>query len=168
LYVVGSGHSKKEPVIDQKDKAFTSKIAIGSPHSMIKFTNSDTFDHNIYANDKKQKVKFDVGLMTPNNSTNLSLDWPAETLVRVGCKIHPKMRSYVANITSDHLHAFKFKKKVKAYDFKIQQVPSDKNQLILLMPKYPKQTIDISKGQTKTIEIKRKGKIKATLTISRT
>lgn len=168
LYVPGSGQSVKSPMIDQKDKAFTTSIAVGSPNNTIKFKNSDTFDHNIYANDRKQKVKFDVGLMTPGNATELKMEWPEETLVRIGCKIHPKMRGYVANVSSDHFHAFEFKKKVKSYDFKIEQVPGDKNQLILLMPKYPKQTIDIKKGESKTIDIQRKGKTKATLTISRT
>ncbi|NQZ06868.1 MAG: hypothetical protein HRT35_06875 [Algicola sp.] len=167
LYVPGSGSSTKKPMIDQKGKAFTTKIAVGSPGNTIVFKNSDTFDHNIYANDAKQKVKFDVGLMTPNNSMQLKMDWPAETLVRVGCKIHPKMRGYVANVKTDHFYPFPFKKKVKSYDFKIIDVPSDKNQLILMMPKYGKMTIELKKGESKTIEVKRKKKVKGTLTISR-
>ncbi|MFT4929430.1 MAG: hypothetical protein ACI8WB_005563 [Phenylobacterium sp.] len=167
LYVPGSGNANKQPVIDQKDKAFTTKIAVGSPNNTMLFSNSDTFDHNIYANDKKQKVKFDVGLMTPGNSTEIKMDWPDESLVRVGCKIHPKMRSYVANVKSDHFYAFPFKKKVKSYDFSIKEVPSDKDQLILMIPKYDKLTIELKKGDSKTIEVTRKGKVKANLTITR-
>lgn len=168
LYVPGSGNTAKSPAIDQKDKAFTTKIAVGSPDNIMQFSNSDTFDHNIYANDSKQKVKFDVGLMTPGNATKLKMVWPAESLVRIGCKIHPKMRSYVANINSDHFHSFAFEKKVKNYDFKIEQVPEDKNKLILMMPKYGKINIELKQGETKTIEIKRKKKVKGSLTITRT
>lgn len=167
LYVPGSGSSDKKPMIDQKGKAFTTKIAVGSPSNTIVFKNSDTFDHNIYANDAKQKVKFDVGLMTPGNATQIQMDWPEETLVRVGCKIHPKMRGYVANVKSDHFFAFPFKKKVKSYEFKIDNVPGDKNKLILMMPKYGKMTIELKKGESKTIEVKRKKKVKGSLTISR-
>ena len=167
LYVSNAGESDKKPAIDQKDKAFTTKIAVGSPNNIMQFSNSDTFDHNIYANDKKQKVKFDVGLMTPGNSTKLKMVWPDDSLVRVGCKIHPKMRSYVANIKSDHYHPFAFEKKVKSYDFKIEQVPSDKKLLTLLMPKYDKQIIELAKGESKIIEITRKGKVKGSLTITR-
>lgn len=167
LYVTDDSGSDKKPLIDQKGKQFTTKIAVGSPDNVITFKNSDTFDHNIYANDGKQKVKFDVGLMTPTNQTQLTMDWPKETLVRIGCKIHPKMRSYVANVTSDHFQAFEFQKKVKSYDIKIDGVPAGKNQLKLLMPKYDKLTIDLKKGETKTIEVKRKGKLRGSLTLTR-
>lgn len=167
LYVEGSGGSDKKPLIDQKDKQFTTKIAVGSPNNTMMFKNSDTFDHNIYANDGKQKVKFDVGLMTPNNQTQITINWPEETLVRIGCKIHPKMRSYIANVNSDHFHAFEFEKKVKSYDIKIDSVPGDKNKLVLMMPKYDKLVVDLKKGESKTVEVKRKGKVSATLTLNR-
>lgn len=167
IYVAGSGSSEKKPAIDQKGKAFTTKIAVGVPNEMIDFINSDTFNHNIYANDKKQNVKFDVGLMTPDNATQIKIDWPNETLVRVGCKIHPKMRSYIANIKSDHFQALSFEKKVKNYDISIKQVPGDKHQVVLLMPKYDKLTVELKKGESKTVEITRKGKPRGSLTLTR-
>lgn len=167
LYVADEKGSIKKPNIDQKDKAFTTSIAVGSANDVISFKNSDTFDHNIYASDRKQNVKFDVGLMTPNNETNLNMDWAQDSLVRIGCKIHPKMRSYIANINSDYFHAFEFEKKVKEYTFSISDVPSDKHQVVLLMPKYKPQTIEIKKGESKTVEIKRKGKVKGTIAITR-
>lgn len=167
LYVPSAKGSHKKPNIDQKDKAFTTPIAVGSPSDIITFKNSDTFDHNIYASDRKQNVKFDVGLMTPNNETDLNIDWTQDSLVRIGCKIHPKMRSYIANINSDHFYSFEFKKKVKEYTFSISDVPSDKNQVVLMMPKYKPQTIEIKKGESKTVEIKRKGKVKGSIEITR-
>jgi hypothetical protein len=66
------------------------------------------------------------------------MDWPDETLVRVDCKIHPKMRGYAANVKTVHFYPFPFKKKVKSYNFKIDDVPSEKKQLILVMKKHPK------------------------------
>ena len=74
LYVSDTKGNAKKPLIDQKGKAFTAKVAVGSPNDVITFKNSDTFDHNIYASDRKQNVKFDVGLMTPNNTIDLNLD----------------------------------------------------------------------------------------------
>lgn len=167
IYVPANGSKDKKPLIDQQGKAFTTKVAVGSPNNVITFKNSDTFDHNIYASDRKQNVKFDVGLMTPNNSTELAMDWTDDSLIRIGCKIHPKMRSYIANINSDYFHAFEFQKKVKDYEFSIKDVPSDKSQVVLMMPKYPPQKIELKKGENKTVEIVRKGKVKATLEISR-
>lgn len=167
LYVPADKGSHKKPNIDQKDKAFTTSIAVGSPNDVITFRNSDTFDHNIYASDSKQNIKFDVGLMTPNNQTNLDIDWTEDSLVRIGCKIHPKMHSYIANINSDHYYAFQFERKVKEYPFTIKDVPSNKNQLVLMMPKYKPQTIEIKKGESKTIDIERKGKVRGTIEITR-
>lgn len=167
LYIPESGNKPKNPEINQKDKAFTSKVAVGSPQSIIAFKNSDIFNHNIYANDSKQKVKFDVGLMTPGNATKLKMVWPQDSLVRIGCKIHPKMRAYVANVSSDHFHIFPFEKKVKSYDFKIEQVPSDKEQLTLMMPAYETLLINLKKGESKEITVKRKGKDRGTLTLTR-
>ena len=167
LYVEGTGSSAKSPLVDQKDKAFTTKIAVGAPSNDIKFKNSDTFDHNIYANDSKQKVKFDVGLMTPGNDISMTMDWPQDTLVRIGCKIHPKMRGYIANVNSDHYHAFDFQKKVKSYKFSIEGVPGSADKVVLLMPKYDTQTITLAKGQTQTVDVTRKGKVRATLTLTR-
>lgn len=167
LYVVDGGKASQSPTIDQKDKAFTTAIAVGHPGDTITFSNSDSFEHNIYASDKKQKVKFDVGLMSPNNKTEMQMDWNNNTLVRIGCKIHPKMRGYIANIDSSVYHAFEFERKVKEYDIKIDNVPADKTALELMLPKYPNNQIELKKGETKTIDIKRKGKVKATLTLTR-
>jgi hypothetical protein len=167
LYVADGGPADEQPVLDQKGKAFTRKIAVGSPSKNIKFMNSDTFDHNVYANDAKQKVKFDVGLMSPGNNSVLSMDWPEETLVRVGCKIHPKMRTYIANVKSKHFQSFEFSKKIKSYDIKIDRVSSNSNQLVLLMPKYDKLTIELKKGESKTLDVLRKGKVKGKLTLTR-
>jgi hypothetical protein len=167
LYVANTGLKNKQPLVDQKDKAFTKKIAVGSPSNMMTFKNSDSLDHNIYANDRKHNVKFDVGLMVPKTSAEMVMDWQEESLVRIGCKIHPKMRGYVANVNTDYFHSFEFEKKVKNYEFTIEQVPNNKNTIVLLMPKYEKQVIQLALGETKTVVIKRKGKTKATLTISR-
>ena len=167
LYVANTGNKDKHPMIDQKDKQFTNKITVGSPSNIVSFKNSDTLDHNVYASDKKQNVTFDIGLMAPQNSAEIAMDWSEESLVRIGCKIHPKMKSYVANVNTDFFHAFEFEKKIKSYEFEIQKVPAKEQTVVLLMPKYEKQTFTLKKGETKTIDIQNKGKTKATLTVSR-
>ena len=62
LYVPGSG-APINGELNQQDKKFLSKMVVVSPNSTISFKNSDSVDHNIFANDMKTGVRFDVGLM---------------------------------------------------------------------------------------------------------
>jgi len=167
VFVKAAHASAKSPVLDQKKKHFSSKIVVGSPNEMMTFKNSDSFEHNIYANDMKQNVRFDIGLMSPSHSVQLLMDWQQPSLVRMGCKIHPKMRSYVANIKSDIFHSFNFDRNIKSYSFKLEDVPSERLELILLMPRYDNQHISIKQGESRTLDIAQSGKVKAHLTLTR-
>ena len=71
--------------VDQKNKEFVERVVVVSPKSELVFKNSDTVDHNIFANDiSDANVRFDVGLMPVGSQVNLPVDWTSDTFVRIG------------------------------------------------------------------------------------
>lgn len=165
IYEVKSSFDKVVGTINQKDKKFTEKIGVASLGGELKMNNNDEFEHNIFANDLKQDIKFDIGLMPPGSSQSIKADWKPNSIVRIGCKIHPKMRSYVANIPSDNYKSFEIGKKEKSYSFELANVTE--NKLVLLLAGMDNIEITLAKGESKTFDIVRKNKPKGQLTISR-
>jgi plastocyanin len=167
LYAKGEGSGTNTATLDQSNKVFNKKVFAISNGGKIEFKNSDTFQHNIFADDANSGVQFDVGLMEPNSVTNLDVSWKENSLTRIGCKIHPKMRSYVLNTSSGNVQLFEFDKKVKEYDFDLGEVADDTTEFTLNLPKYDALTFTLGSGESKTIDVTRKGKKRATLTVSR-
>lgn len=165
IYVVDNKSGPQKVTVDQKNKKFTKKLAVVGPGGSLKFTNSDDFQHNIFANDPATGVKFDVGLMETGQSSDISVDWDKSTLTRVGCKIHPRMRTYIANIPSDTYQILDFEKKQNDYSIKLA-INNTTNNIVLMIPKYDKLEFTLAPGEKKTLEVTRKGKKKASLTIS--
>ena len=154
-------------VIDQKNKQFKTKMAVVKSGGTVVFKNSDEVEHNVFANDKKLSAKFDVGLMQPGGEKNIQIDWQENSIVRVGCKIHPKMRTYLAAVDTSYYQVLEFNKKEKTYDFQIADIPNDASTFKFSIPKYDEVTIDISKGSSWTVDITKKGKVRGQLTISK-
>lgn len=167
LFVKQSKSANVTASMDQLNKQFTKKVAMGAPGSVVVFNNGDTFDHNIFANDLKNKISFDIGLMPSGQSSEIKMDWKEDTMVRIGCKIHPKMRSYIANVNSDYYQEFEFQKKVKSYPINISNVPADQHEIELIIPKYERITVSLLKGESKTVDIIKKGKVRGSLIVSR-
>ena len=86
--------SKVQPTLNQKNKAFEPKLVVGRKGAKVAITNSDPLNHNVYAADKELKVNFDTGLASPKSVFYKEIDWEADTVVKVGCKIHPRMRAW--------------------------------------------------------------------------
>ena len=154
--------SAKGPIMDQKNKNFSYKMIVGTEGSEVTFKNSDSFEHNIFANNKKTGVNFDVGLIPSGGETKVKMDW-GEGVVRIGCKIHPKMRAYVANISSKYHKVVEFDKKKKSYTIKFS-APGSLTKLKLWLPKYNDVEIDLSKGEGST-DIMKKKSVRGTLTV---
>jgi hypothetical protein len=165
IYEVKSSFDKVVGTINQENKKFIETIGVTSYQGELKLNNNDKFEHNIFANDLKQDIKFDIGLMSPGSSQRITADWKSNSIVRIGCKIHPKMRSYVANIPSDNFNSFELKKKDKTYSFELANVTEDK--LVLLLAGMDNIEISLAKGESKTFDIVRKNKPKGQLLISR-
>ena len=158
----GSGPSSAE--LDQSNKVFDKKLLVVGEGGNLKFKNSDSFQHNIFANDPNTNVKFDVGLMEQGQTKEIKADWKSGSVTRIGCKIHPKMRSYIANVPSDKFQVFEFEKKVKEYSVKLDV--GSASTFTLSIPKYDDVVVSLSQGESKSVDIMYKGKKKATMTLS--
>lgn len=165
IYEVKSSFDKVVGTINQENKKFIEKIGVASDQGELKMNNNDQFEHNIFANDLKQDIKFDIGLMPPGTSQSIKADWKSNSIVRIGCKIHPKMRSYVANIPSDNFKSFELAKKDKNFSFELTNVTE--NKFVLLLAGMDNIEISLAKGESKTFDIVRKNKPKGQLVISR-
>lgn len=165
IYAINGGSGPQKTSIDQKDKEFTKKLAVIGPGGSLEFSNSDEFQHNIFANDSATGVKFDVGLMETGQESKILVNWEANTLTRVGCKIHPRMRTYIANIPSNTFQIIEFKKGTKDYSVSLA-TGSGQNKFVLMIPKYDKLEFTLNPGEEKSLDITRKGKKKASLTVN--
>ncbi|MBQ4889075.1 hypothetical protein J8L86_04400 [Shewanella sp. MMG014] len=166
VYVPSSQSDQYAPVIDQVDKQFTSKMAVVNAGNLVTFKNSDDVEHNVFANDTSQSAKFDVGLMSPGGEKKIKVDWDKNSIVRVGCKIHPKMRTYLAAIDTPFHQILEFQKGTQEYTFSIKNVPADSNKVVFSIPKYDLLTVELTSGSIWTAEITKKGKVRGLLTIN--
>ena len=166
VFVEEKQHSTVNATLDQKDKEFTHKMIVASPGGKIVFNNSDSFEHNIYSSGSKS-AKFDVGLMPTGSKNTITANWGSDSVVRIGCKIHPKMKAYIANIDSSIYQVLPFKKKTKNYTIKLAGVSGDTVVVKLKIPKYPDTVVSLKAGESKTVDVIKKGKKKATLTLKR-
>ncbi len=167
IYEVKHNYQTVNSAINQQSKQFTEMIGVSSHQGKLSLLNNDEFEHNIFANDIKQNIQFDVGLMSPGSKQEIVADWQTNTVVRIGCKIHPKMRSYIANIPSDNYASFEFDKKQQSTPFELNEIAGDSNQFILLLAGMDNTEVTIAKGETKTIDILRKGQKKGSINLTR-
>ena len=169
VYFADDHSSSKSSAIevDEKDKKFMRKLVVGSNGTEITFKNSDNLEHNIYANDLKTKVNFDVGLIAPGNDSKVVMNWKEGEIIRVGCKIHPKMEAYIANISSTHYAIVEFTSTDKNQAFKIDNVPDNISHVRVWFPKHdPIESIAI-KGTKQQVDIIKNIKVVGSLSLSR-
>ena len=158
---------KNQLMIDQINKRFTSILGVGAKGSLIVFKNSDSVDHNIYANDVGAKVFFDVGLAEPGKETTVRMDWDTGAIIRIGCKIHPRMKSYIANIPSSHYEIFKFIRTKKKYKVKMDGIPDDLSQVKIWFPGYVGIDTTVQIGESTEIPLLKRKKKYGTATLIR-
>jgi len=151
--------------VDQKDREFTKRIVPTSKGLVVTFNNSDSVDHNIFAQDKATGAKFDIGLMPPGNTSTVDVNWEENSLIRIGCKIHPKMRSYIANVPSNHYQVFQFRDDAPPYTFSIEGISKASTKAILILPGYDFLEIDLNGDSGKSLTFTRKGKPKGNINI---
>lgn len=156
-----------KPKIDQMNKRFTNIIFVGKPGSQVDFHNSDSVNHNIFASDKEKGVNFDIGLAPPGSVIKQSITWKQDTFIKIGCKIHPRMRSYIGAVDSKYYAVMKFAKKQKEGTFAISGVPDALRKIRVWLPGYEPVDIELGKGASKKAELIRRGKVRGTVTIER-
>jgi len=164
--------------IDQKGIQFTKKLAVSSTGTNVIFSNSDPVKHNLFADSYKTDTKFDVGLIPPNKEVEIPVQWPEDTFVRIGCKIHRNMRTYVANIQSKHYTIVDFVRKPRwksskgfkskinpkldttahQYEFNLLDVPTGKTTVTIMLPHTDLIEVDLEFSKEKEVIISRRGK----------
>jgi plastocyanin len=155
------------PEVDQKDKKFTKKLVVGSSGSKISFLNNDDVDHNIYANDAKSGVNFDVGLVPPKQTSKVDLTWKEGMVVKISCKIHPKMQSYIANVPGTHHAVVEFEPADRKVAFAIDNVPDKLSAVSIWFPKNDPIDVAVKKGESKSADILEKGKVEGSVSLVR-
>ena len=159
--------AKSDEFVDQLDKKFIRRAYVIAPKNTIEFKNSDVMDHNIYANAPKSGVKFDIGLLPPGSTANIdNSHWQEDTVVRIGCKIHPKMKTYLANMATSASMTVEFNKKDKSYSQVLTGINSSTQKFAIWMPGYAPIKVALAKGETKTFDMLKKSKKKGTVTLS--
>lgn len=88
---IAGAASAADTIVDQKDKAFSTKHVKIKVGDSVSFRNSDPFFHNIYSlSDSKS---FDLGSYGQGESKKVVFDKPGK--VEVECSIHPQMQMVV-------------------------------------------------------------------------
>jgi len=88
------------------------------------------------------------------------VDWKSDTLVRIGCKIHPTMRAYIANVQAKHFEIIEFEKNKTQYKIELGGVSHPSPTAKLMISKYDPISADLIPGTPITVELTKKGKRK--------
>lgn len=151
VYMEGGKLKRQNARLDQKDKEFTEPLVAVTPGAVVTIMNSDDFEHNIFVDDQATGITFDLGVIRANDSFPLPIRWKSGTLVQLGCKIHPNMEAYVANIPSNHFAVIPFSHGQKQYTVTIADAPSDRNEVIMLLPGLEARAFRISQGESQPL-----------------
>ncbi len=163
VWVAGGKPSPSSVAINQKDKQFSEKMTVGKSGSEITFKNADNVDHNVFANDAGTGINFDAGLVPPGQDAKLKVTWTEGQVVRIGCKIHPKMQSWIANVPSQAHSILEPKPGEKSIAFTIEGVPDQATEMHFWSPKHEPLTVKLTKGAEQKGEILSKGKAEGTV-----
>ena len=88
---LGAVASAGEHVVTQKNKAFSVQKLVVRAGDVVKFTNDDPFNHNIFS--LSEVKSFDLGSYGHGLSKTIVMDKPG--MVEVECAVHPDMKLLV-------------------------------------------------------------------------
>ena len=127
----------------------------------------DDVQHNVFINEKEPSVNIDIGLADPKTKNIQALSWPNGSMVKMSCKIHPRMVSYMASIDSKYVQTMDFEKN-KDLKFTIPEVPNKFTTLKILIPRYdPLEISDIKGKFSKSFDLTKDKKKQGQITITR-
>jgi len=167
VYVDAPGASVRTAVLDQKDKAFSDRIVMVTPGTVLRIKNSDDFTHNIFVDDKDTGIAFDIGSIKAHDQFHLPIRWKSDTLMQLGCKIHPRMKSYIANIESNHFVTVEFMPGVMKYEAAIDGVPPGQHRVKVLLPNLEPMVFEAVSESPATQQVMVNGRQLGTVTIQR-
>lgn len=162
LWVPGDAGWKPDStiVIDQKDRAFHPQIAVAPTGSTIDIRNSDDQQHNVFSLDPD----VDLGLGQPGSLLHLTVAWPAGTVVKHGCKIHPQMQLWVAALDTPYHAVTELPESALSGIVRIAGVPAERTQAVLWAPRCDQLSVTIP---CTDVPVLRKGRPVGTLSVHR-
>ena len=167
IYVHDASENPRSAIVDQMDKQFTSKMVVVTPGSNVIFKNSDLIDHNIFAREASAGARFDVGLMAPGGEKHVEVNWNKNVLVRVGCKIHPKMRMYIASMPAKFVKIVEFNRNQKSVDVVLSELPDNTRRVFVEIPRYEPLEISLEAGAIHQKALVKNGKLRGSVRLQR-
>jgi plastocyanin len=82
-------------VMDQHDHEFVPRVLAIRSGQMVKFTNSDTANHNVRTSSGQRENEFNVYTGIDGSYRHRFVPEPRQRPLRVGCDIHPWMRGWI-------------------------------------------------------------------------
>jgi hypothetical protein len=178
VYIAEDQSLTQAVIIDQQGKEFLHwtqpgekslrKIVAASPGETMTFKNSASIGHNIYANDARLHVQFDLGLVPPGSDVvkTYPITWQAGEVLRVGCKIHPGMRLYIASLASKHYREIEFNG-APVVRFNFEALPAQLTKVAVWLPEHDPIEVVINPGEEKEVALKKAGKLQGIVTLKR-
>lgn len=148
--------------VDQVNQTFVPTIAVAPPGGTVRFTNSDTVQHNVFALDDERKINTDLGLAAPESVLTLTVAWPAGAVVKHGCKIHPQMQLWIASLNSSLHQVVSIPDGQLTATLRLKQVPITYTRVALWAPRI--EALETTKTQGPLL---RRGKPAGTFTVRR-
>lgn len=119
--------------MDQKDKAFRPRVVAIPAGSRVRFNNTDTFSHHIYA--PNHQVFDEIVNHQPRQP--LSREFPKPGIYRLFCGIHPRMSAWVYVASSNYLA-----QPDSAHNYRIPDVPAGKYRLRIWHPLLTREPVE--------------------------
>jgi cytochrome c peroxidase len=178
VYIAEDQSLTQAVTIDQQGKEFLHwtqpgekslrKIVAASPGETMTFKNSASIGHNIYANDARLHVQFDLGLVPPGSDVvkTYPITWQAGTVLKIGCKIHPGMRLYIASLASKHYREIEFNG-APVVSFSFEALPAHLTKVAVWLPDHDPMEVVMNPGEEKEVALKKAGKLQGIVTLKR-
>jgi len=127
------GGTQKQLEVDQIAKQFIAPYLVGRPGDDIVFKNSDSINHNIYISHPSTGEEIDLGVADPGVELHATVNWPLNSLINVGCKIHSQMKMQLLVTDSDYYKVLPLTRRNNLnLEFSIDDVPNNFNQLAIV------------------------------------
>ena len=138
-------------VVDQKDFTFLPHVISVRGGQGVKFTNSDSANHNVRALAFEMKNQFNVFTGAGNEYMHRFVSDPKQRPTRLGCDIHPWMSGWI--YAFDHPHHAVTDEQGR---FELPQLPAGKRRLAIRQPDGNLKrdvTVEVIAGKTVTLDI---------------
>jgi plastocyanin len=138
-------------LMDQRDHEFVPRLLAVRSGQPVKFTNSDSANHNVHTSSPQRTNEFNVFTRVDSSYTHRFAPDPQQRPVRLGCDIHPWMCGWIYVFD----HPF-FAVTDTQGRFRIAAVPAGRYKLMIQQPDAGysvEREISVARGETASVEV---------------